>query len=68
LVLLGAVTRAVGADTIGPPVPLLSVAASSTTIVSPTSLPVTYSYSYQWEDCGSSGANCAAIPGATSQT
>jgi hypothetical protein len=25
-------------------------------------------YTYQWEDCDSSGANCTAIPGATSQT
>ena len=26
------------------------------------------SYVYQWEDCDASGANCAAIPGATAQT
>jgi Bacterial Ig-like domain (group 3) len=26
------------------------------------------SYSYQWEDCDRSGANCSSIPGAVSQT
>lgn len=33
-----------------------------------TSGPAAVSYGYQWEDCDSAGANCAAIPGATGQS
>jgi Right handed beta helix region len=33
-----------------------------------TWLPIATSYSYQWQDCNSTGAACASIPGATAGT